>query len=260
MKRVQQTNAPDRARLAPPTPRGGNGQSGAPNKVGQVASTARDAGQDLASQATDRARQSANAAVDRAQDVAGMAAGHAEDLVGTIRHEAGRVTDEMSSQAESLIEESKRQLEAQAEEAAGRLAQGFYQLAEEAQALADGRPADAPNLRDYVGRAADRLNSTADGLNGLVDTIEQRGIEGLVTDVQTFARRRPAAFLLGATVAGFGIGRMIRSRSADGQASTPTPRPTRSPVDGGASRPPVAGTSVAASESRPLPAGGPQWR
>ena len=196
-----------------------------------------DAGQDVASAANNRARQATRVAVDHAHDVAGAAADRTQDLAGTIRQEAGRVSDEVSTQVHSLAEQTKSQVEAQAREAASRLGQGFYQLAEEAQALAEGRPADAPNLGEYVWRAADRLFATSEGLDGLVATIDQRGIEGLVTDVQRFARRRPAAFLLGATVAGFGVGRMIRNRDAGtpqappGDGRRPAPGSTRAEVD-----------------------------
>jgi hypothetical protein len=40
--------------------------------------------------------------------------------------------------------------------------------------------------------------------------------------VQAFAQRRPAAFLLGATIAGFGIGRGFRS-SSEPEPSTDDP-------------------------------------
>lgn len=212
-----------------------------------MARSAVDAGQNVATAANDRARQAARVAVDQVHDVAGAAADRTQDLAGTIKQEASRVTDEVSTQVQSLAEETKSQVEAQVREAASRLGQGFHQLAEEAQALAEGRPADAPNLGEYVSRAADRLFATSEGLEGLVSSIDQRGLEGLVTDVQRFARRRPAAFLLGATVAGFGVGRMIRNRDAGTQTAPagdgrqpavpdttgrpPAPRSTRPGVD-----------------------------
>jgi hypothetical protein len=143
--------------------------------------------------------------------VASAAAGQAQELAGTVRAEAARVTEEVSFQVQSLADETRQQLETQAYEATSRLAGGFRQLGEEAQALADGRPADAPNLRPYVRQAADRFHSTAHGLTDLAATIDERGLEGLVEDAQSFARRRPAAFLMGAAAAGFLIGRMVRA-------------------------------------------------
>ncbi|MEO7836696.1 MAG: hypothetical protein ABIS21_03515 [Acidimicrobiales bacterium] len=39
--------------------------------------------------------------------------------------------------------------------------------------------------------------------------------EALVGELRSFARQRPAAFLLGAAVAGFGVGRIVRVSGAD---------------------------------------------
>ncbi|HEX3540791.1 MAG TPA: hypothetical protein VHT75_10160 [Acidimicrobiales bacterium] len=200
----------------------------------------------MATVANDRARDAARVAADQVQGVAGTAAERTQDLAGTIKQEASRVTDEVTTQVRSLTEETKSQVEAQVREAASRVGHGFYQLAEEAQALAEGRPADAPNLGEYVGRAAERLFAASDGINGLAETIDQRGIEGLVTDVQRFARRRPAAFLLGATVAGFGVGRMIRNRDA---ASPPAP-------GGDGRQPPLREPPVRAPAPPPMRVGG----
>ena len=41
--------------------------------------------------------------------------------------------------------------------------------------------------------------------------IEDRGLEGLASDVVDFARRRPGVFLAGAALLGVGVGRLIRS-------------------------------------------------
>ena len=91
------------------------------------------------------------------------------------------------------------------------LASALRDLGEQAQALADGRPEDAPTLTDYVGRAADGLYGGADRLHAVASDIEQRGVSGVLDDLQTFARRRPGAFLLGAAVVGFGIGRVVKT-------------------------------------------------
>jgi hypothetical protein len=56
--------------------------------------------------------------------------------------------------------------------------------------------------------------------------LEQHGPEGLVSDVQAFARRRPGAFLLGAAAAGFLVARLGKglmsspssSSTADGKS------------------------------------------
>ncbi len=183
------------------------------------------------------------------QHVARVAANQAQEVVGTVAEEAARVTEEVSSQVQSLAEETQRQLEVQAEEAANRLARGFRQLGDEARALAEGRPSDAPNLQEYIWQAAERFQSTADGLSGLAGGIEERGLEGLVEDVQTFARRRPAAFLMGAAAAGFLIGRVIRGGNSappvSGDASAPGSGGVRS--DGPATVAPGRPRTIAAA-------------
>ncbi len=217
--------------------------------MAQTAKAAVDQGQVLAQEAAGQAQRTGAAAAERGQQVVGAAAERAQDLVGTVREETARVSEEVSSQVQSLAAEATDQLETQAQEAAHRLSQGFRQLGQETQALAEGRPSDAPNLREYVLQAADRLYSTAEGFNGVAASIEQRGIEGLVEDVQVFARRRPAAFLIGAAAAGFVIGRAVRSgsrpseaTSGDGAAQSVQPPPQRLP---GAVR----------GDVRPLPTG-----
>ena len=194
---------------------------------GQRAATAvKEQGQDVAQEAASQAQRTGARAAEKGQEVASAAAGQAQELVGTVRAEAARVTEEVSHQVQSLAEETREQLEAQAYEATHRLAGGFRQLGQEAQALADGRPADAPNLRPYVRQAAERFHTTANGLTDLAATIDERGLEGLVEDAQTFARRRPAAFLMGAAAAGFLIGRMVRagaiSSGGNGASAPPT--------------------------------------
>jgi hypothetical protein len=94
---------------------------------------------------------------------------------------------------------------------ASRLAGALFQVGTQAVALSQGRPEQAGPLVDYAEQAADWLDTCA-------SHIEDRGLEGLATDVVDFARRRPAVFLAGAAVVGFGVGRLIRSGaiSADG--------------------------------------------
>jgi hypothetical protein len=89
-------------------------------------------------------------------------------------------------------------------------------VSDQADALAAGRVDEAGNVADYVRRAGDQVGRVADHL-------EQRGVDGVVNDVQDFARRRPGAFLLGCATAGFVTGRLLRggaagSGSSDGNA------------------------------------------
>jgi hypothetical protein len=194
----------------------------------EVASTARQQGSQVASTAAEEARSVASTAADRGQQVAQVAVQDARELAGTVKDQAAQVGQELSTQGRNLMEETKTQLEEQTRVQAERLAGTFSKLAGEAQALAEGRPEEAPNVAGYARRAADRLYGAADRLYEVVEDVDSRGLEGLLDDVQTFARRRPAAFLLGAAIAGVGVGRMVRANNDDGSGqAAPAQAPSR---------------------------------
>jgi len=61
----------------------------------------------------------------------------------------------------------------------------------------------------------------AEGGHQVADYLTQHGPEGVLTEVQEFARRRPGAFLATAIVSGFVVGRLGRGViSAAGTSST----------------------------------------
>ena len=105
------------------------------------------------------------------------------------------------------------QIQAQADVQASRLASALFQVGNQAVALSQGRPEQAGPLVDYAEQAANWLDDRA-------SYIEERGLEGLATDVVDFARRRPAVFLAGAAVVGFGVGRLLRSGAVTGDGDT----------------------------------------
>lgn len=106
------------------------------------------------------------------------------------------------------------------------MASTLHRWGDETQALVDGRPADAGAVGECASQLADKLRQVA-------GDIEQRGVNGVLDDVQNFARRRPGAFLMGAAVVGFTSGRLLRSSASGGggaepadNAPPPTPRPS----------------------------------
>ncbi|MFN2504643.1 MAG: hypothetical protein ABR540_10535 [Acidimicrobiales bacterium] len=167
----------------------------------------------VAGGAADEAGGLASTAAERGGDLVRVAKEDARQLAGTVRARAGEVTEQLTSQSRSLVEETKGQLEGQVRTGTQRAAGGFRQLGEQVQALAEGRPEDAPALTDYVWRAADGCYGVADKLHGLGDDIETRGFAGVLGDLQSFARRRPGTFLLGALAVGFSVGRMVKAES-----------------------------------------------
>jgi len=164
----------------------------------------------VAGEATEQAKEVASTAAERGGALAQDVKQEARQLAGTVRDRAGEVSEELAVQGRSLAEDAVSQLKQQAGAGTVQLAHGFRELGEEAQALAEGRPADAPRLGPYVYRAADGLYGVAEGLYNIADDIENRGPGAVLDDLQRFARRRPGAFLLGAAVVGFGVGRMVK--------------------------------------------------
>jgi len=139
----------------------------------------------------------------------------ARELAGSVKERANELTSQISTQGRSLLEEARSQVAGQARNGTERLAGSFRQFGEQVQALAEGRPDEAPALSEYLWRAADTAYGAADRLHAFADDVEDRGFSGVLEDVQTFARRRPGAFLLGAAALGFGIGRLVKAQRED---------------------------------------------
>lgn len=154
--------------------------------------------------AGDRAAELGTDAADLARTVAASARDHGAAL----GHEA---TQRMGSLWDQAEDEMRRQVDSQAE----RLQSTLQGWADEVRALGDGRVDEAPTLRSYVERLADTLEQAARRL-------DEGGVEGQLNDLRRFARRRPAAFLFGATLVGFGVGRLVRGRR-DAQSSGQSP-------------------------------------
>jgi hypothetical protein len=167
----------------------------------------------VTSTAKTEAEQVKGAAVGGTKVVARTAKQDVRELAGTVRSQAEQVKGELAGQARGMLAETQGQLQAQADVQASRLAGALFQVGSQAVALSEGRPEQAGPLVDYAEQAATWLDDRA-------AYIEERGLEGLATDVVDFARRRPGVFLAGAAVVGFGVGRLLRSGAVTGDGDT----------------------------------------
>ena len=117
------------------------------------------------------------------------------------------------------------------------------------QALVAGRPEDAGPPGDYAVQLSERTQRAAEQLRA-------RGVDGVLGDVRSFARRRPGAFLAGAAAAGFMVGRLVKAQRANSSDSSPASGPEPSPWNdpGGRrdSEAPVYGTVPAPTEFPPV--------
>jgi hypothetical protein len=156
---------------------------------------------------TEQARAAASSAVDESRDVAQTAKQAAGSVAEEARQQAGNVARDVRDQARNLMGETRTQLRDSADAQTRSVASSLQGFADQLRALASGRPDEAGGARRYVDMASDAIGDLA----GL---LQSRNFEGVVRDVQQFARRRPGVFLAAAAGAGFVAGRLVRNSAA----------------------------------------------
>jgi hypothetical protein len=171
---------------------------------------------DMANMSTGRAQQAGQTAKQEASATAGQARQGASEVVGTAAEQVRAVTGEARAQAGAMAGDLRSRVAEEAESQARRGAQVMREWADDLSGLAKSADKDSP-AKSLVAQAADRGHRAADYL-------DSRGVGGVAGDLQDFARRRPGAFLGGAVLAGFAVGRLAKVGSkADGSgASAPS--------------------------------------
>jgi hypothetical protein len=155
---------------------------------------------DTATQTNERSRELAEAA--------GTAKDQAATVASDARAQASQVAAEAKAQARNVVGDARQQLREQADAQASKVVDSMRRVSDEFRALTEGRTEEATTVRRYVQDATGKIDELASHLDAT-------GVDGLVDDVQRFARRRPGAFLLAAAGAGFLAGRFFRSVQDD---------------------------------------------
>ena len=160
-----------------------------------------------------------------AADAAGSAAG---DVAHTAKEEAKGVAREASGQARNVAHDVRQRMSQEARTQNDRAADTLRRLADEFDEMARAR-GDSP--------AQAVVSRLATGGRQAADYLAKRGPEGILDELQDFARRRPGAFLATAAVAGFVAGRLGKGvlaasggRGTDSgpvRATVPMPETTR---------------------------------
>ncbi|MET9801147.1 hypothetical protein [Streptomyces sp. NPDC006368] len=168
-------------------------------------------------QGTSRPDQSRSAAVagtaqDRASEGAGLVGDKAAEVADTAKEQAAGVAHEATVQARDLVGELRDQLQGQAQSQTQRLAENVRRLADELRDMSESGKPDST--------ASSVVRQIADGGRQVASRLEQRGPDGLISDLQDFARRRPGVFLAGAALAGFAVARAGKGVSAAGSSAT----------------------------------------
>jgi ElaB/YqjD/DUF883 family membrane-anchored ribosome-binding protein len=193
----------------------------------------------------------------QAGDVAQTAKEQSAHVAETVKEQAGQVAGEVKAQGREVLDRTKEQVRQQGETQAKQAAASLRTLAGQTRALAEGRTDEAGPVTDYVRQASERIE-------GFAERVQSRGAQGIVEDLEQFARRRPGAFLAGAAVAGFVTGRLIRSASsgsgsgaasANGGTAATWPPPT-AVADAGMPVAQQGASGIVDGPTTPLGAGG----
>lgn len=223
----------------PPTSGSPAGDSSTTDAAKSAAGDVKDQAASSASDVKDTAAQQAGAVAGTAQQQAAQvkdtAADAASDVAATAREQAQNVVGEASQQARQLADSLTTQLNEQASTQQQRAAGSLRELAQGVSDMAEGRGAPSGALADYTRQAADRLHSTAGYL-------ENKQPGELLDDARSFAARRPAAFLLGAAVAGFAVGRFVKGAKGGSSGSASGSGGSTSASSAGYSSPSAAGS------------------
>jgi hypothetical protein len=136
-----------------------------------------------------------------------------DSLMAQAKETTGQVVDQVQQQATSRIDEQKKTA-----------AEGLQSVATAVRQAGDNlkQQGDSGITRyaaDYGAKAADQLEQ-------LTDYLRRRDVNGLIADVEDFARRRPEYFLAGAFLLGFAGARFLKSSSPEASVNR-QPAPVR---------------------------------
>ena len=158
----------------------------------------------------DTAKQEGAAVVDHAKNAAG-------EVRATAQDQFGQVAQEAKTQANHVLHDARTRISEEAEQQARKASTQLGRIADELNSMADGASQDS--------MSAGAVRQIADSSRQAARYLEERGARGLLDSAQDFARRRPGAFLLGAAVAGFLVGRVAKSATGQQPAAAPRPAP-----------------------------------
>jgi hypothetical protein len=163
--------------------------------------------------ATGRSAGADQAGVKQAAAQGTQAAGQAvSEIRDTAAQQAGRVGAEARTQVRTVVADVRDKLGEQARTQNHRLVGTIRETADHLDEMRGDRSGTP---------AATVVARVADGGRQLADYLDQRGPEGVLREVQDFARRRPGAFLATALAAGFVVGRLGKGMAkADPNAGT----------------------------------------
>jgi hypothetical protein len=182
---------------------------------------------------------------DQAADLGHGTAEAGKHAAGVAQEQASVVAAEAGRQGKDLLRQAQEELGRQAAQGQRRLAAELLSLSDELSSMADGSGQDGP-ATSLARQAATRAQVAGQWLS-------DREPAQVIGEVQSFARRRPGAFLALAAGAGVVAGRLTRGIKAaqeDGSPAVATPDPSTQPGLSGQRDQPAGNAGY-----RPEPAG-----
>lgn len=177
--------------------------------------------------------------IDSTKQAVGTAA---SDAASTAKEQAGQVAGEVKTQARNLVTDARERVGGEMRSQNQRLSEQIRRFADDLDEMRRDR-GDSP--------AGNVVAEVADGGRRFADYLSEHGPDGVMREVQDFARRRPGTFLAVAATAGFVVGRLgkgILKADSDGGGAgdrteaaigRPVPQPEPEPWFGG-SQPPAS--------------------
>jgi len=162
--------------------------------------------------AKDKAGEVKNQVAGEAQNVKQTAVEAGSRVAGTAKEQAATVAGEAKNQAKDMLNQARTQLTSQAGTQQQNLAGAIRTIGGELGTMASSS--------EQPGVASNLANQAAGVVDSVASWFENKEPADLVTEVTTFARQRPGAFLAIAAGTGFVLGRLARSLKDDASDDT----------------------------------------
>ncbi len=187
-------------------------------------------------------------AKDQASQVAGGAADAAQHVAGVAKEQVGQVAAAAGQQVKQLAGQAQSELSDQAAAQQTKLAGGLNSVGDQLKSMAE--------KSDQPGMATDLAHQAADKVHQVAGWLEDRSPADLLTELRSFARRRPGSFLAAALAAGAVAGRLARGMTSDaaetgGSAPAPQKSAASPPAVGGGPAPLTLPAGLPAAEPDP---------
>jgi hypothetical protein len=152
-------------------------------------------------------------AAGQSAQAAGQAAGEVKD---TAKEQVQRVGAEAKTQVRNVASEVRGKVSDQARTQNDKIVGGIRQMADHLDEMRGDRE-ESP--------ATQVVSRVAESGRQLAGYLETKGPEGVLREVEDFARRRPGAFLASALVAGFVVARLGKGVAKADELSSPSSSP-----------------------------------